>query len=116
MVIKRYEVEDDTKLLGILLWGLNFFFPFIASIVIWVIKREESDFIEDQGKLFLNFLISSAIYSLVSVILMIVLVGFILLPIVGVWAFIINIIGLVNAVNCEVKPLPFVIDFLGAHK
>ena len=47
-------------------------FPFaniFAPLVIWLIKKDESLFVEDQGKESLNFQISMTIYCVVAAIL-----------------------------------------------
>src|SRR4051794_18465566 len=53
-----------SSLLGVVLVvpGLNI----IGPVVMWLLKREEHPFIDDQGKEAVNFHISMAIYGLVS--------------------------------------------------
>ena len=71
---------------------LGLFLPAIAHIVgpliIWLLKKDESPEIDDQGKESLNFQISMLIYTallgIAFFILMWVLVGFLLLPLFGV--------------------------------
>ncbi len=71
---------------------LGLFFPAIAHIlgplIIWLLKRDESPEIDDQGKESLNFQISMLIYTaalaVLFFILMWVLIGFLLLPLFGV--------------------------------
>ncbi len=71
---------------------LGLFLPAIAHIigplVIWLLKKDESTEIDDQGKESLNFQISMLIYTValgvIFFILMWVLIGFLLLPLFGV--------------------------------
>jgi uncharacterized Tic20 family protein len=55
----------------------------IAPLIIWLMKKDESQFVADQAKEALNFQISLMIYAIVGtivgLILMLVLVGFFLL-------------------------------------
>ena len=78
--------------------GLIFpFGNFLAPLIIWLIKKEELPFVEDQGKEVLNFQISMTIYLLISGILCIILIG---IPIViGLifFSFIITIIAAISA-------------------
>ena len=56
--------------------GLIFpFGNFLAPLIIWLIKKEELPFVEDQGKEVLNFQISMTIYLLISGMLCIILIG-----------------------------------------
>ena len=60
---------------------LGFVIPFghiVVTLVIWLSKKEESDFINLHGKESLNFQISITIYLIISTILAIVLIGFLL--------------------------------------
>ena len=46
-----------------------FIFPFgniLAPLIIWLIKKEEMSFVEDQAKQVLNFHISMTIYFVIS--------------------------------------------------
>ena len=53
-------------------------FPFgnlLAPLIIWLIKKDELPFVDDQGKEALNFQISLIIYFFVSGLLCIILIG-----------------------------------------
>jgi hypothetical protein len=56
----------------------GFIVPFghiIAPLVIWLVKKEESPLVNEQGKESLNFQISMTIYGIVAAILTLILVG-----------------------------------------
>jgi len=60
----------------------GFIFPFgniIAPLIIWLIKREEYEFVDDQGKEALNFQISMSIYLILAAVLILIIIGFVLL-------------------------------------
>ncbi len=48
----------------------------IAPLILWLIKRPESPVLDSEGKSALNFQISITIYAIVSLLLMLILVGF----------------------------------------
>jgi uncharacterized Tic20 family protein len=52
---------------------------FIGPIVVWQLKKDESEFVADQAKEALNFQISLVIYFLISFVLCFVVIGFFLL-------------------------------------
>ena len=60
----------------------GFLFPFgnlIGVLVLWLIKKDEDPFIDDQGKEALNFQINVAIAALICLILSMIVIGFLLL-------------------------------------
>ncbi len=77
-----------------------FFFPMghiVGPLVVWLIKKDEMPFVNEQGKESLNFQISITIYSLVAAILIIVLLGIPLLISIGLFGFIMVILASVKA-------------------
>ena len=94
---------------------LGFIIPFgniLAPLVIWLIKKEESPFIDDQGKEAVNFQISMTIYAIISAILIVIIVGFVLLIAVGILEIIFIIIAAVNASNGVKYRYPLSIRFI----
>ena len=78
--------------------GLIFpFGNFLAPLIIWLIKKEEMPFIEDQGKEVLNFQISMTIYLLISGLLCIILIGIPIVIGLVIFCFIITIIAAISA-------------------
>ena len=84
----------------------------IAPLVFWLIKREESAFVDDQGKESLNFQISLTIYFLVAGMLVWLLIGFVLLPIVGIFGIVFVVIAAVKANRGEKYRYPLCIRFI----
>ncbi|MBO1003642.1 DUF4870 domain-containing protein [Pseudogracilibacillus auburnensis] len=99
---------DDERLLAMLIYVTSFFTTIIGPIIIWLIKREESSFIDFHGKEYLNFIISYFVYGIVAGLSVLILIGFILAPIVGVAAFVFTIIAAVKAFNGERYQIPFI--------
>jgi len=92
-------------LLAALVGGL----AFLGPLLVLLIKGNESQWVRRQSVESLNFQISILIYAIVSAILIIVLVGFILLPLVGIFWLIFTIIGSVKASNGEDYRYPLTI-------
>ena len=77
-----------------------FIFPFgniLAPLIIWLIKKEEMSFVEDQAKEVLNFQISMTIYLLISGILCFILIGIPFVIGLGIFNVIITIIAGIKA-------------------
>ncbi len=94
---------------------LNFILPIagvVVPILIWQIKKNDFPIIDAHGKNAVNWLISAVIYSFVSGLLMLVMVGIVGLIIVGVLAIVFPIIAGIKANNGEVWKYPLSITFL----
>lgn len=77
-----------------------FVFPFgniLAPLIIWLIKKEEMPFVENQSKEVLNFQISMTIYLIVAALLIIILVGIPLLIGFGIFNIMITIVAAIKA-------------------
>lgn len=85
---------------------------FIGPAVIWFLKKDESAVIAGQAKESLNFQISMFIYLVISGILMIVLVGFVLLPLVLIADIVFAVIAGVKAGEGVQYRYPFTMRFL----
>src|SRR5699024_417366 len=110
---RRYTMpSEDERLFAMLIYLVSFFVPVIGPLIIWIIKRDESEFIEYHGKEYFNFLISFTIYGVASGILIILLIGLLLAPAVAITGFILTIIAAVRAYNGERYQIPLVIRFI----
>lgn len=100
-VSQHIDTTDDDRLFGMLIYLTSFFASFFAPLIIWLIKRENSPFVDKIGKDYLNFFISYTIWGLVASLLCLILVGFILIPILAILAFVFTVIGAIKAYNGE---------------
>ena len=96
-------------LTGLLGNGLGFL---IGPLVIWLFKKEDDPFIDDQGKEAVNFQITMFIGLIVSGLLMLVLIGFVLMPIVGIMMVVFPIIGALKANQGELYRYPVSFRFI----
>jgi uncharacterized Tic20 family protein len=79
---------------------LGIWIPFgtlIGPLILWQMKREMDPFIDAQGKEALNFQITVAIATGLSILLMVVVVGFFLVGLVAIGAVVLTIIAGVKA-------------------
>jgi uncharacterized Tic20 family protein len=105
---EKEMVKNDEKMLAAAIYVLSFFAPIIGPLIIWLIKKDESSFIDYHGKEYFNFLISYSIYSVVSGVLTLVLIGFIGLAILGIMAFVFTIIAAVKAYEGNEYRFPWI--------
>lgn len=92
-----------------------FFIPFgniISPLIIWLIKKDELPFVDDQGKEVVNFQITLTIYLIASTILSFLLVGIPLLIGLLIFGFIVTIIAAMKANDGEKYRYPMNIRFI----
>lgn len=81
----------------------------IAPLVVWLLKRHDDPEIELHGKESVNFQISMTIYTLVALLLIFVLIGFILAPLLALLNIILVVIASIKASNGEGYRYPLTI-------
>ena len=84
----------------------------IGPLIVWLVKKDEFPFVNDQGKESLNFQISMTIYMFVAAASMLVLIGFILLPIVALVDVIFTIVAAIQANAGQPYRYPMTIRFI----
>lgn len=91
-----------------LVWPLGIVLP----IILWQTQKDKMPALDEHGKMVTNWMISSAIYGIVSIVLMFVLIGFLTGLAVWLMAIIFPIIGGIKANNGEFWNYPLTIKFL----
>src|SRR3954447_25266269 len=103
---------EDEKLwaigahLGPLVLGL------IAPLVVWLVFRDRSAFLDRTGKEALNMQLSFLIYFFVSGLSILVLVGLVLVPLVGLAWLVLMIVASVKVASFEDYRYPAIIRFV----
>jgi uncharacterized protein len=93
----------------------GFLIPFgnvIGPLIVWQIKKNEMPFVDDQGKEALNFQITVCLAVLVCLILLIVVIGALLLPLVGIAALVLTVIAAVKANGGEAYRYPLALRLI----
>ncbi len=88
------------------------FVTIIGPLVIWIIKRDEMFFVDDQGKESLNFQITMMLATIASGVLMFVLIGFVLIFVVLIFQIIVVIIASIKANEGVYYRYPLSIRFI----
>jgi uncharacterized Tic20 family protein len=84
----------------------------LAPLVVWLVFRERSAFLDRTGKEALNMQLSYLIYFLVAGISIIVLIGLVLLPLVGIAWLVLMIVATVKVASLEDYRYPAIIRFI----
>ena len=97
-----------SALLGFVIPLGNIFGP----LVVWLVKKQEYPFVDDQGKEALNFQLSMTLYYIVAAILIIILIGIILLIALAIFSLVVTIIAMIKANEGVAYRYPMCIRFI----
>ena len=81
----------------------------IGPLVVWLVKKDQSWFIDDQGKEALNFQITLTIYMILAFASILIIVGFVLIPIVAIGGLIFMIIAAIKANEGVTYRYPYIL-------
>lgn len=104
-----YAPTSDERILAILTHALTFVAQFLAPLIIYLIKKDESKFVAAQAKESLNFQIT---VFLACMILFISLIGIFFIWIVGVAAAILVVVASIKASEGKIYRYPLTIRFI----
>lgn len=102
---------SDEKTMAILSHILCLVAGFVAPLIIYLVKKD-SPYITAHAKESLNFQLTMLIAVIVSVLLMIVLIGFLLLWLLGIANLVLIIIATIRASENKMYRYPFSIRFI----
>ena len=97
------DLRKEEKTLGMLCHLLalcGYLIPLgniIGPLVLWLLKKDGSEYVDYHGKESLNFQISIVIYAVLSGLLCLLLIGFVLLPAVLLFDIVAVIVATIKA-------------------
>lgn len=96
----------------------SWFFPFLGLVVpliMWQSKKEDP-YIDEQGKVVMNWVFSSLIYAIVCLILFVVLIGIPMLAVLAICSIVFTIMGAMDANKGIIKNYPMSIKFFTVNE
>ena len=84
----------------------------VGPLVFWLWKKADNPAVDEHGKEALNFQISMTIWTLICLLSMFVVVGFVLAPIAVITNIVLTIIAAIKASNGELYRYPLTIRFI----
>lgn len=106
------EINKDATNMAMLAHLLAIFTGFLGPLVIWLIKKDDSPFVDRHGKEALNFQLTVLIAMFVSGILTFLCIGFFMMTAVWVVDLIFCIIAAIKASKGEEYRYPLTIRFV----
>jgi uncharacterized Tic20 family protein len=77
------ESNKDARTMAMLCHLLAIFTSFLGPLIVWLVKKDEYSYVDEQGKEALNFQITVVLASFVAGLLTFVCIGVVLLP--AIW-------------------------------
>ena len=84
----------------------------LGPLLVWMMKKEEMPFVDDQGKESLNFQISMLIYIVVSALTICIVVGVVTTPALAIADIVFVIIASIKSNKGELYRYPLTIRFI----
>lgn len=97
---------QDEKTMGMLSHLLAIIFPILAPLIIYLVKKDESDFVKKNAAESLNFQITSIIVWIVGFVTMIILVGFLILALWGLVSLVLIVIATIRSSEGKIYRYP----------
>jgi uncharacterized Tic20 family protein len=85
---------------------------FLGPLIIWLVKKDQSRYVDYHGKEALNFQLTVLIFELISIALVCVVVGIFLLIALGAFSLVMSIIAGLNANSGQRYRYPLTIRFV----
>jgi hypothetical protein len=104
--------DTDQRLWAMLSHLGGILFGIIPSLVIWLVYKDKSRFVEEQAKEALNFQITILIGMVVSGVLTLILIGFVLMAVIGIADLVFCIIAGLAANKGEAYRYPFALRLI----
>ena len=104
--------NKDEGNMGLLLFILCIVTGFIGPLILWLMKKDGSRYINDQGKEVLNWCITMVGAYIICIILMFVVIGIFLMPVVLIIHLVFNIMGALAASKGSFYRYPFAVRLL----
>ena len=87
------------------------FAGFIAPLVMWLIKKDESAYIDAHGKVVFNWIISAFIWGIIGFILVFIGIGILILIALAICHIVFAIVGAIRANDGVIQNSPLTIKF-----
>ena len=104
--------DKDSKTMSLLAHLLGILIGFIGPLVIWLLKKDTSPFVDDQGKESLNFQLTLLIGYIIAGATSCIFIGMLIFPVVWIVGLILGIMGAMKANEGVAYRYPFAIRLI----
>ncbi|MGV3659488.1 MAG: DUF4870 domain-containing protein [Prosthecobacter sp.] len=105
--------SQEDKMLGIVMHALCLVgMPILGPLVVWIMKKDQSPYLDQQGRELLNFQLTYLLYAFLAALLLFVFIGVVLLPLIAFAVIVLTVIGIVRAAEGQIYRFPLTIRLL----
>lgn len=114
----EYDVSSEDRTWGILTHAAafaGFGVPFgnvLGPLVIWLVKKEESQFVDENGKQAVNFQITWSILLVLALPTILIGIGVVLVPIIALSWLALVVVAMMRASEDQVYEYPLTVEFV----
>ena len=105
-------VSTDDRNIALLVHLGTLFGGFLVPLIVWLVKKDESEFVAEHAKESLNFQISLILYIMASAILVFIIIGIFLSIAIVILSLVTVILASVAASKGEMYKYPLCIRFI----
>ncbi len=87
-------------------------FSFIPSLIVWLLKKDDSEYIAAQAKEALNFQITLLMAQFIAYVLIFILIGFVLLGLIWIFNIVFCILAAISSSKGESYRYPFTLRLI----
>lgn len=102
----RDPTNDDKNIATITHLG-GTVLSFMPALIVWILKKDESEYIEDQAKAALNFQITMVLAYMLAGVLSWILIGLVFFPVIWMLNIVFCIIAAISTSKGEIYRYPF---------
>jgi uncharacterized Tic20 family protein len=106
------EIKSEDRTMAMLCHLLGIVSWFLGALIIWLIKKDQSKFVDDQGKEALNFQLTMLIAYVIAAATCFIGIGVFLVPVIGIVDVIFCIIGGIAANQGQYYRYPFALRLI----
>jgi uncharacterized Tic20 family protein len=103
---------QEDKTMGLLAHVLGIFTYFIGPLIIWLVKKDQSPFVNDQGKEALNWQITMTIIAFIGALTACIGIGVVIIPAVSILNIVFCIMAAVEVNKGVAYRYPFVVRLI----
>jgi uncharacterized Tic20 family protein len=108
----EYVPVSEEKTMALLAHVLTFVASFIAPLIIYLVKKDESKFVEWHAKESLNFQITMILACIVCVPLFFIIIGIFLIWAIGIFSLVVRIIATIRASEGKLYMYPLTLRLI----
>lgn len=112
MTTEIIEPNSDDKNIATITHLGGIVFSFIPALIVWLLKKDENEYITEQSKEALNFQITILLAQFIAGILVWLLIGIVLIPIIWLFNVVLCIIAAISTSKGEAYRYPFTLRLI----